>query len=575
MLRQEIEALRQENALLQGQRVALEQERRELLAESERQRRELALLKRELDRLARKLFKKKSEKLDPRQLQLLLEILGQSPEMARDDEPVEMDSCEVPVREHRRKRTRRPLPKDLPRRRVLVDLSEAEKVCACGREKQVIGEARSEKIDYVPATVEVVETVIPKYACPGCHDGVRMAKAPPQAFEKGLAAEGLLAHVVISKYADHLPLHRQEQIFKRHGLDLPRSTLVGFVAQVAQVLEPIVLELKRQVLKSDYLQTDDTSVVILDPDVGDGRFKGHFWTYLDPLSKQVVFDVTATREREGPEQFLREFRGFLQADAYTGYDQLYRGGQRVEVACWAHARRYFHESLESDKRAAIVLDLIQKLYQVEKQGRELAPEAAPGLAPRAGPAPPGADRRRAPAARGRGAATLTPGRGPALPGQPMGRPAALHRGRTPRDRQQRRRAPAARRGRRPQELALRRQHARRTPRRPLYSLIQSCRLAGVEPFRYLRDVLLRVATHPHSRIAELTPARLGQDLRPQRPALRRLSPTPSAAPDARRRSSNGYVSRSIWSATDPIPAIMLAAPRASPFEPGCRRPFRR
>jgi transposase len=505
VLRQEIEALRQENALLQGQRVALEQERRELLAESERQRRELALLKRELDRLARKLFKKKSEKLDPRQLQLLLEILGQSPEMARDDEPVEMDSCEVPVREHRRKRTRRPLPKDLPRRRVLVDLSEAEKVCACGREKQVIGEARSEKIDYVPAMVEVVETVIPKYACPGCHDGVSMAKAPPQAFEKGLAAEGLLAHVVISKYADHLPLHRQEQIFKRHGLDLPRSTLVGFVAQVAQVLEPIVLELKRQVLKSDYLQTDDTSVVILDPDVGDGRFKGHFWTYLDPLLKQVVFDVTATREREGPEQFLREFRGFLQADAYTGYDQLYRGGQRVEVACWAHARRYFHESLESDKRAAIVLDLIQKLYQVEKQGRELAPgerlalrreQALPILAQIDD------ERRRLEAE--------------VLPRSPLGEAlrylgnqwAALQRytedGRLEVDNngaERQLRGVAV--GRKNWLFAGSMPGAHRAAL--LYSLIQSCRLAGVEPFRYLRDVLLRVATHPHSRITELTP----------------------------------------------------------------------
>ena len=430
--------------------------------------------------------------------------------MARDDEPLEMDSGEVPVREHRRKRTRRSLPKDLPRRRVLVDLSEAEKVCACGRQKQVIGEARSEKIDYIPATVEVVETVIPKYACPGCHDGVSMAKAPPQAFEKGLAAEGLLAQVVIAKFADHIPLHRQEQIFKQHGLDLPRSTLVGFVAQVAQVLEPIVLELRRQVLKSDYLQTDDTSVVILDPDVGDGRFKGHFWTYLDPLSKQVVFDVTPTREREGPEQFLREFRGCLQADAYTGYDQLYRGGQRVEVACWAHARRYFHESLESDKRAAIVLELIQKLYQVEKQARDLAPEQR--LAVRREQALPilaqiDDARRRLEAE--------------VLPRSPLGEAlrylgnqwAALQRytqdGRLQIDNngaERQLRAVAV--GRKNWLFAGSMAGAHRAAL--LYSLIQSCRLAGVEPFRYLRDILLRVATHPQRRIAELTPTAWAQ-----------------------------------------------------------------
>ena len=309
-------------AIIAAQQQLIDSLRRD--CESQKKR-ELAFLKREFERLARKLFKKKSEKLDPRQLQLILDVLLQAPELAQDDGPVEMDSGEVPVPEPRRKRRRRELPKHLPRRRVVVDLSEAEKRCACGRQKQVIGEARSEKVDYVPAILEVVETVIPKYACPGCHDGVSMAAAPPQAFEKGLAAEGLLAHVVVSKYADHLPLHRQEGIFKRHGLDLPRSTLVGFVAQVAQVLEPIVLELKRQVLLSDYLQTDDTSVVTLDPDVGDGRFKGHFWTYVDPLSGQVVFDVTPTRERDGPEQFLQDFRGYLQADAYGGYDQLFAG----------------------------------------------------------------------------------------------------------------------------------------------------------------------------------------------------------------------------------------------------------
>ena len=485
-----------------------------LRRDCESQKRELAFLKREFERLARKLFKKKSEKLDPRQLQLILDVLLQAPELAQDDGPVEMDSGEVPVPEPRRKRRRRELPEHLPRRRVVVDLSEAEKRCACGRQKQVIGEARSEKVDYVPAILEVVETVIPKYACPGCHDGVSMAAAPPQAFEKGLAAEGLLAHVVVSKYADHLPLHRQEGIFKRHGLDLPRSTLVGFVAQVAQVLEPIVLELKRQVLLSDYLQTDDTSVVILDPDVGDGRFKGHFWTYVDPLSGQVVFDVTPTRERDGPEQFLQDFRGYLQADAYGGYDQLYRGGLRVEVACWAHARRYFHESLESDQRAAIILDLIQKLYQVEKQARELAPEARLALRrQQAQPLLEQIDRER----QRLGAEVL--------PRSPLGEAlrymtnqwTALQRytedGRLQIDNngaERQLRAVAV--GRKNWLFAGSMAGAHRAAL--LYSLIQGCRLAGVEPFRYLKDVLLRVATHPHSRIAELTPRAWAQAFGP-------------------------------------------------------------
>jgi transposase len=471
----------------------------------ERQKQELALLKRELERLARKLFKKKSEKLDPQQLQLILDILSQAPELAQDEGPVEMDSGEVPVPEVRRKRGRRPLPRHLPRRRVLVDLSEAEKRCACGREKRVIGEARSEKLNYVPAVLEVVETVIPKYACPGCHDGVSMAAAPPQAFEKSLAAEGLLAHVVVSKYADHLPLHRQEVIFKRHGIDLPRSTLVGFVAQVAQVLEPIARELKRQVLQSDYLQTDDTSVVILDPDVGDGRFKGHFWTYVDPLSGQVVFDVTPTRERDGPAAFLLEFRGYLQADAYTGYDQLYRGGLRVELACWAHARRYFHEALESDKRAAVILELIQRLYRVEKQAAGSSAEQRREL--RRAHARPVLDE--IDHERSRLEAEV-------LPRSPLGEAlrylgnqwAALQRylddGRLQIDNngaERQLRAVAV--GRKNWLFAGSMPGAQRAAL--LYSLVQSCRLADVEPFRYLQDVLLRVASHPHGRIAELTP----------------------------------------------------------------------
>lgn len=357
----------------------------------------------------------------------------------------------------------------------------------------------------MPATVEVVQTVRPKYSCPRCHEGVSIAPAPPQAVEKSMATEGLLAHVVVSKYADHLPLYRQERIFARHGLDLPRSTLVGFVAQTASALEPIVLELKRQVVKTDYLQTDDTSVVILDSGVGDGRFRGHFWAYLDPLGRQVVYDVTPTRERDGPQRFLQEFRGYLQADAYTGYDQLYRGGVRVEVGCWAHARRYFVEALESDKRAAVILELVQKLYRVEKDAKNLDADARRQLR-----------LERSVAALDEIEHERHRLEQEVLPRSPLGEALrylgnqwrALRRytedGRLRIDNngaERQLRTVAV--GRKNWLFAGSMDGAKRAAL--LYSLIQSCQLAGIGPFHYLQDVLLRVATHSHSRVAELTP----------------------------------------------------------------------
>lgn len=199
----------------------------------------------------------------------------------------------------------------------------------------------------------MIETARFKYACPRCHDGVVEAAAPPQAIEKSLAAEGLLAHVVVSKDVDHLPLHRLERIFLRQGVDLSRTTLCAWVAEVATTLTPIGDALRRQVTAAPYLQTDDTPVTILEPP-GRPR-KGRLWTYLDPVGRQVVFDATPTHERDGPETLLAPFAGDLQADAYTGYDALYATGRIREIGCWAHARRGFGEALTTDVRAALMV----------------------------------------------------------------------------------------------------------------------------------------------------------------------------------------------------------------------------
>lgn len=460
-------------------------------------------LRQKLDLLCHKLFGKKSEAVSPDQLRLAFAQLAE--ELKPRDEPTEMDTGERPGPQHRRPPRptgRRPLPASLPRHRVEIDVAEADKICACGITKTRIGEAVSEKLDYVPASVRVIETVRPKYACPQCHDGVVAAAAPPQAVERSLATEGLLAHIVVSKYLDHLPLYRLERIFLRDQLDLSRATLCGWVADVATALAPIGDELRRQVTAATYLQTDDTPVTILEET---GSRKGRIWTYLDPLAPQVVFDATRTHERDGPEAFLAGFRGDLQADAYTGYDALYRTGRIRELGCWAHARRGFVEALPTDARAAPMITLIQQLYQVERAVVEESAEIRRGrrlLESRPLLAAIGTERDALAAA--------------VLPKSPLGEAVryltnqweALQRfvddGRFRIDNngaENQLRGVAI--GRKNWLFAGSFEGATRAAL--LYSLVQSCTLIEVSPFDYLKDVLVRVATHPHRLIGELTP----------------------------------------------------------------------
>lgn len=465
--------------------------------------REIAALRHELDILCQRLFGKKSERVDPRQLKLALEQLAN--ERGPVTEPVEMDSGETPVRGHTRRRPtgRRPLPAHLPRRRVEVDVSEAEKQCACGHTRRRIGEDVSEKLEYEPASFVVIETVRLKYACPHCHEGVVEAPAPPQALEKSLAAEGLLAHVIVSKYVDHLPLHRLEGIFARERIDLPRSTLCGWVAEVATALTPIGEQIRCAITAADYLQTDDTTITVLGDD--GGSFKGRIWTYLDPLTKQVMFDATTTHERDGPAAFLTDFRGKLQADAYSGYDGLYQSGHVIEIGCWAHARRPFVEAFMTDTSAALMIALIQQLYQVEHEAADLDPERRRALRQeRSVPLLAKIDAERQALAR------------TVLPKSPVGEAvryltnqwAALQRfvddGRIAIDNnraENQLRLVAV--GRKNWLFAGSFEGARRAAL--LYSLVQSCKLINVPPFAYLKDVLRRLPTHPHRRIDQLTP----------------------------------------------------------------------
>jgi transposase len=465
--------------------------------------RENAALRQQLDVLCQRMFRKRSERVDPRQLQLALEQLANEPGPV--PEPIEMDSGDTPVRGHTRRRPsgRRPLPVHLPRRRVEIDVPETEKRCACGQTKTRMGESVSEKLEYQPASFVVIETVRAKYACPTCHDGVVEAPAPPQAVEKSLAAEGLLAHVVVTKYVDHTPLHRLSGIFAREGLDLPRSTLCDWVADVATALAPIGDQLRREIVAADYLQTEDTTVTVLDE--RGGSYKGRLWTYLDPLTRQVVFDATPTHERHGPAAFLADVRGKLQADAYVGYDGLYQSGRVLEIGCWAHARRGFVEAFLIDTAAALTIALIQQLYDVERDTADLDSDARRAVRQeRSLSLLAKIDAERQALAR------------TVLPKSPLGDAvpyltnqwAALQRftedGRLAIDNnraENQLRVVAV--GRKNWLFAGSFEGARRAAL--LYTLVQSCQLIDVPPFDYLNDVLLRVATHPQHLIAQLTP----------------------------------------------------------------------
>ena len=274
-------------------------------------------------------------------------------------------------KEQSRPRGRRALPSHLKRERIEHDLTEEEKHCGgCSQDLRPIGEETSERYEYIPAQFKVIEDVCKKYAC-ACT--VKTATKPPQPIEKSAAGASLLAHVIVSKIADHLPVHRQAKIFRRFGVEIPDQTMCGWMRQSAELLDPLYLRLQQFVLSSKVVGTDDTPVKVLDRNLKRATRKGRFWPYIgDRHHVAAVFDYTPTRERAGPEQFLKTYRGYLQADAYVAYDAFFTKPERglVEVACWAHTRRHVYQALNTDSaRMGAVLAYIAHLYKIEKWAR--------------------------------------------------------------------------------------------------------------------------------------------------------------------------------------------------------------
>jgi transposase len=378
-----LEALRRENEMLRASAQQsssdlelLRAERDEYLQQLKLKDREIDDLQHQVQSLLRRYYGRSSEKMDPNQRLLFQDLIDKAiPEMPADDDTVDEDS--LPTRRGQGHGRRR-LPSDLPREKVIHDLPEEEKPCpCCGKLRHIIGKETHEQLDYIPAKVKVIEHVRLTYGCPQCEkdaspDGPQIVTAnkPLQPIEKGLAAPGLLSYIIVSKYGDHLPMHRLERILQRHGIEIARSTMCDWAAQCADVLRP--------------LYDDDTPVKVQDRGRTQTR-TGRFWVYLgDPDHPYTVFAYTPSRSRDGPMSFLhdwgRDQRVYLQADAFGGYDGIYAGeagGRVTEVACWAHARRKFYDAQSSDPATgAQALAHIRLLYDVETQAKKETKQAA-------------------------------------------------------------------------------------------------------------------------------------------------------------------------------------------------------
>ncbi len=301
------------------------------------------------------------------------------PPVANDEEDLaENQETETQVKGHRRRKNREIDWDKLPQVRHEHDLTPEEKNCSCcGREMDQLGEDLTRELDYRPAKLEAHIHVRPKYACRHCKDGVSAAPLPPRPIPGGIAGPGLITEVYVSKFGDHLPLYRLEDILTRYGVYFSRSTLCGWMKAVANLLRPLYDLQCERALQSAVMWTDDTHVTVLGGE--GGSFKGYFWTYIgDEQHPYSVYDFTNSRSRDGPASFLESYSGYLHADAYTGYDAIFSdvGSEVIEVACWSHARSKFFDAVRSYPRQSHqVLEWIKQLYDIEDRAHDLSVDA--------------------------------------------------------------------------------------------------------------------------------------------------------------------------------------------------------
>jgi transposase len=480
---------------------------------------EVEKLRMQLAKLRRMQFGQSSEKLarEVAQLELAIEEIEASQTVvvpaAVADAPeavVEAGETSETIPADKRKPARRRLPEHLPRETVVH--APAATCPDCGGVTRVLGEDRSEVLEYVPGHFKVIEHVRPKVSCRAC-EAIHQAPTPALPIERGRPGPGLLAHVLVSKYCDHLPLYRQGEIYARDGVELSRSTLAGWVGRAAFELRPLVDAITAHVLAADKVHGDDTPVPVLAPGTGKTA-TGRLWAYVrderpsaGPVPPAVFYCYSPDRQGIHPQGHLSGFRGFLQADGYAGFGELYKSGAVIEVACWAHVRRKFFDihKANGSPLAHQALEQIGALYGIEQEARGLPPDLRRAIRQRrAGPL---LDDLKAwleaSLARVSGKSELA---GAIRYARSRWAQLTCYRddGRLEIDNNAAERAIRA--------IALGRKnwlfagsHDGGDRAAVIYSLTETAKLNGLDPEAWLRDVLARLATHPAKRIAELLP----------------------------------------------------------------------
>ena len=455
--------------------------------------------------LKRQLFGKKSEKLDSAQRLLFESLYNDVQARIEQQKPA---SKKIKSRRNANHKGRRPLPDNLPREVIEIEPSEEEKVCCeCNSPKQRIGSEDTEKLEYIPASFTVKKYVRYKYACKQCQNNISIGQLPPMVIDKGIAGEGLLAHIITSKYCDHLPLNRLEGILKRHDVDINVSTMCDWVGRCADLLEPLVKRMHQKILQSPKINTDDTKIPVKNSHRRGSTYNGYLWAYIDD-KKNVVFDFTPNRSREGPIRFLGNYNGYVQADAYSGYDEFFRKGRATEIGCHSHARRKFEYALDSAPvRAARMMTLWGRLYEIESRARKEEYDSAQLLQVRQKEAKPILVEIKS---------ILDEYKTQVLPKSPVGKAinyslnqwqALIRYVDDPildiDNNLSERTLRMVVIGRKNYLFAGSEAGAARAA--IIYSLVASCKLNDIDPFWYFRDVLKRVSTHPAGRIDELLP----------------------------------------------------------------------
>lgn len=368
---------------LRGLQKSLQNERNERI---EQQNKALEYFE-ELQLMRRRLFGRSAERL-PEEDRRQLWLFNEAEVIAAGEQP-KQEQERVPVRAHTRiKRGRKPLPADLPRVEMVHDIPEEQKICGCGEALIRIGEEVCEKLEIIPAQVRVRRHVRPKYACKACegsgdeeNPAVRIAPVVKQLLPKSIASPALIAYMIVAKFCDALPFYRQERQFQRMGVDISRQDMANWTIAVHRRIEPLVQLLRQQIRSGPVVGIDETTVQVMDEPGRPNTSQSYIWVFLggEPQHPVVEYQYHPTRSGNVPLRYLKDYRGYIQTDGYDGYGELGRQSGIVHCGCWAHARRKFFEARVVSKQTGSAdesLARIDRLFRIEQELRDqqLAPE---------------------------------------------------------------------------------------------------------------------------------------------------------------------------------------------------------